>query len=92
VTVPIPPLEIAYAKDALAFLEGLPKKQRQQIVQKISRLATDPEPPGSKKLEGVQDGSDPVRRIRQGDYRMLYVVRPPTIVILDIDHRKDVYR
>jgi hypothetical protein len=33
-----------------------------------------------------------VYRIRHGDYRILYSVRPVIIVILDIDHRKDVYR
>ncbi|CAN5706212.1 hypothetical protein BH23GEM1_BH23GEM1_00570 [soil metagenome] len=39
----------------------------------------------------MQDGTEQVYRIRQGDYRVLYVVRETTIVILDINHRKDVY-
>jgi mRNA-degrading endonuclease RelE of RelBE toxin-antitoxin system len=38
------------------------------------------------------DGDCPVYRVRQGDYRILYSVRPIIIVILDIGHRKDVYR
>jgi mRNA-degrading endonuclease RelE of RelBE toxin-antitoxin system len=38
------------------------------------------------------DNENPVYRERQGDYRILYSVRPVIIVILDIDHRKDVYR
>jgi mRNA-degrading endonuclease RelE of RelBE toxin-antitoxin system len=55
-------------------------------------VAHRPTPPGSKKLQGVMDGENPVYRARQGDYRILYSVRGVIIVILDIDHRKDVYR
>jgi len=91
VTVP-PPRDLAYANSALVFLEGLPKKQRRQVVEKISRLLADPMPPGSKQLENVLEGGDPVRRIRQGEYRVLYVVRESRILVVDIDHRKDVYR
>ena len=56
----------------------------------------NPKPPGCKQLHNVQDKDDPVYRIRSGDYRVLYVVREstkePAVVILDIGHRKDVYR
>jgi mRNA interferase RelE/StbE len=83
---------ISYTESALGFLEGLPRKQRRQIIEKIARLALDPEPSGSRQLEGVRQGADPVRRIRQGDYRVLYVVQESTVTILDIGHRKDVYR
>jgi hypothetical protein len=40
------------------------------------------------------DDGEPVYRERSGDYRILYVVRtnPDLVLILDIDHRKDVYR
>ena len=37
-------------------------------------------------------GAEPVYRVRQGDYRILYVVREIEVIVLDIDHRKDVYR
>ena len=87
-----PSYEFAYTEKALGFLQGLSTKHRQQVTQKIARLANDSKPPGCKQLHNVQDGDDPVYRIRSGDYRVLYVVREPTIVILDIDHRKDVYR
>lgn len=42
----------------------------------------------------MRDGEDQVYRVRSGDYRILYVVRgnPHQIVVLDIDHRRDVYR
>lgn len=84
--------ELAYTETALAFLEGLNLKYRRQIVAKIERLATEIRPPGCKLVQGVKDGENPVYRIRQGDYRVLYVVRESAVVILDIDHRKDIYR
>jgi mRNA interferase RelE/StbE len=83
----------AFSEAALNFLETVvPTKIRGQIKRRIEALAANPTPPGSKKLHGVLDGEYPVYRVRQGDYRILYSVRPIIIVILDIDHRKDVYR
>ncbi len=83
----------AYTESALRYLEStVPVKIRTQIKHRIGRLAANPLPPGCKKLIGVADGEYPVYRVRQGDYRILYSVRPVIIVILDIDHRKDVYR
>lgn len=39
-------------------------------------------------------GDEAVWRLRSGDYRILYVVKsnPEEIIVLDIGHRKDVYR
>jgi len=83
----------AYTEDALTYLETMvPLKIRRQIKRRIEALAANPTPPGSKKLQGIMDDENPVYRARQGDYRILYSVRGVIIVILDIDHRKDVYR
>jgi len=83
----------AYTESALRFLEvTVPAKLRGQIKRRIEKLAANPTPPGCKKLIGVTDGAYPVYRVRQGDYRILYSVRPVIIVILDIGNRKDVYR
>lgn len=83
----------AYAESALKYLETkVPVKIRGQIKRRIEALAANPTPQGSKKLQGVMDGENHVYRVRQGDYRILYSVRPVIIVVLDIDHRKDVYR
>jgi mRNA interferase RelE/StbE len=83
----------AFTQSALDYLEStVPTKIRGQIKRRIERLAANPTPPGSQKLHGVMDGETPVYRVRQGDYRILYSVRGVIIVILDIDHRKDVYR
>jgi mRNA interferase RelE/StbE len=84
----------AYSRDALAYLKTTPAKHRKQIVNKINGLAAQPHPANCKVVQGMTDGEDQVYRIRSGDYRVLYVVRenPAQIIILDIDHRKDVYR
>ena len=83
----------AYTETALKYLETtVPRKIRGQIKRRIEALAANPTPPGSKKLQGVMDGENPVYRVRQGAYRILYSVRGVIIVILDIGDRKDVYR
>ena len=84
----------AYSDQSLAFLKTLTSKLRRQIVSKIETLASNPCPPKSKLVRGMKDGQEPVRRIRSGDYRVLYTVRDndQLVVILDIGHRKDVYR
>ena len=83
----------AYSDTALKYLAtSVPPKIRRQIKNKVESLASNANPPGSKKLQGLMDGELPVFRVRAGDYRILYVVRGFIIVILDIGHRKDVYR
>lgn len=84
----------AYTERALSFVKTIPHKFRRQIVSKISDLAADPHPHGHKVVQGMKNGEEIVYRIRSGDYRVLYVVRnnPSHIVVLDIAHRKDIYR
>lgn len=86
----------AFTEPALEFLQKrVTPKERKQIKRKIETLAQEPYPPGCRKLQGPAYRDDePVYRIRSGDYRVLYLVRnsPGTIVVLDIGHRKDVYR
>ena len=81
-----------FHKAALKYLETLPPKLRKQVTQKARALHTNPHPVGSKKLQGEEtDEGEPIYRERSGDYRILYLVRVDEVVILDIDHRKDVY-
>lgn len=82
----------AYSTQSLRYLETIPKKFRKQIVAKVYTLASNPYPPLAKLVQGMSDGEERVYRIRSGDYRILYAVRGIIIVILDIGHRKNVYR
>jgi mRNA interferase RelE/StbE len=60
-----------------------------RVTKRIEGLAADPRPPGCEKLSG-QDRY----RVRQGDYRILYEVDDPGLVvtIVKIGHRREVYR
>ena len=66
------------------------KNDRQRIVARIQALAVDPRPKGSEKLAGYADR----HRVRQGIYRIIYLVDDERreITIFKIGHRKDVYR
>ena len=66
----------------------LPQATREAVVRRSRALGEEPRPPGSQKLSG-RDGY----RIRQGDYRVVYVIEPPDVVlVVKIGHRRDVYR
>jgi mRNA interferase RelE/StbE len=66
------------------------RRDRQRIVDRISRLADDPRPPGSKKLSVAQEQY----RIRQGNYRVLYSIEDAirVVTVVAVGNRKDVYR
>ncbi|MFI5307500.1 MAG: type II toxin-antitoxin system RelE/ParE family toxin [Polyangiales bacterium] len=76
-------------KSAAKELEAVPKKDREQLVGKIQKLAENPRPIGSEKLAG-----DDKYRIRHGVYRILYEVDDATIVVVvvRIAHRREAYR
>ncbi|WP_336986715.1 type II toxin-antitoxin system RelE/ParE family toxin [Altererythrobacter aquiaggeris] len=91
----MPYFGFAFTDRVLDFIEGLPPKIRRQVVKRAKALHTSPFPASAKKLKDVEtDEGEPVYRERSGDYRILYIVRsnPSLVLILDIDHRKDVYR
>ena len=63
---------------------------RRRIAKAIDALCTDPEPAGCVPLKSMPG----VLRLRVGDYRIVYQVSKDQHVIdvIDIDHRKDIYR
>lgn len=75
---------------AMKSLDGIPRKQRSQIAEKVGRLASEPFPRTAKKLQGIED----TYRIDSGDYRILYQVYQMrlTVLVVKIGNRKDVYR
>jgi len=66
-----------------------PKKDRQRIIGRISKLADNPRPPGCEKLSGQEK-----YRIRQGRYRIVYSIEDQDLIVyvVKVGHRKDVYR
>ncbi|MEO8854956.1 MAG: type II toxin-antitoxin system RelE/ParE family toxin [Ginsengibacter sp.] len=59
------------------------------LIDKIELLKTDPRPQGCKKLTGREGW-----RIRAADYRIIYEIKDDIlqIIVIEIDHRKQVYR
>ena len=67
----------------------LPSPVAVKIENSLLDLEEDPRPPGCKKLKGRK-----AYRIRVGDYRIIYEIEDNIlrIVVIDLGHRKDVYR
>jgi mRNA interferase RelE/StbE len=70
-------------------LKAIPKKDVKRIISAIRGLASEPRPPGAKKLSG-QDRY----RIRQGNYRILYTIEDEKLIVcvVRVGNRRDVYR
>ena len=81
--------EISILRRAQKELAKLPQSDYQRIRNAISNLANNPRPSGCKKLKGR-----PAWRIRIGDYRVIYEIRDRQliIVVIDVGHRRDIYR
>jgi mRNA interferase RelE/StbE len=70
-------------------IPSLPKKNREQIKKAIEeRLSIEPIGFG-KPLRHTLSG---YRRLRAGDWRIIYKIENDNVKILKIGHRKDVYK
>jgi len=71
-------------------IHKLPREDQLRVLRAIRPLASEPIPPGSRKVRGY----DEVHRIRVGTYRILYRIegRRLLIIILKIGHRREIYR
>jgi len=74
---------------AVKELEGIPRRDRRHIVNRIQGLSATPRPAGCEKLSG-QDRY----RVRQGPYRVVYAVddQARTVLVVKVGHRREVYR
>ena len=81
---------IEFSHRAAKAYHALPEDVRRRIEPKIDALAEHPRPYGARKIEGEETAY----RVRVGDYRILYEVhdRPLLILIMNVGHRRDVYR
>jgi len=80
---------VALARSAEKELQGLSRALVARIVSHLERLATEPRPPGCKKLKG----GDKEWRIRIGDYRVVYEIDDGAraVDVTRIAHRSEVY-
>jgi mRNA interferase RelE/StbE len=70
-------------------LPSIPPKDLSRIIERIKELANDPYPHGAVRLKGREEW-----RIRQGDYRILYIIEEQivTIFVVKVGHRREVYK
>jgi mRNA interferase RelE/StbE len=81
---------ILIANPAAKQLDALPEQTARRVHAAIIALADNPRPHGCKKLRAWP----PLYRIRVGDYRVVYDVddHTQTVLVLHIEHRRDIYR
>lgn len=74
---------------ALRFIRNQSKKIQGQLLDAIDTLKTNPLAEQSTTLKGKPE----FRRIRSGEYRIVYYVVPdqPKVLVLRIGNRRDVY-
>ena len=80
---------IVFKKSVAKDFRQIPKKDIRRIIKRIDSLKEDPRPVGVEKLSG-----DEKYRIRQGQYRILYMIEDEiiTVTTVKVGHRRDVYR
>jgi len=82
---------VIVTKEALKEVDSIGQRSdRTRIMDRIRKLADNPRPHGSQKLNGPFERY----RLRQGDYRILYEIRDEVLIVsvVHVGHRKDVYR
>jgi mRNA interferase RelE/StbE len=92
VTKTEPRWEVIVSRQANKVLQRLPRNLLARIDEAIQALATDPRPPGCKKLSGTR--YDNLYRVRVGDWRISYAVEEERLIVLvlEVSSRGDAYR
>lgn len=83
---------LSFSDKALKSLRKIQKPDSERIVSALEELALDP---GNKSnVKRLSNHADAVYRLRVGNYRVLYdqhdVIR--VIEVIDVGHRKDIYK
>jgi mRNA interferase RelE/StbE len=73
--------EILLHRRAEKVLRRLPQDTLRRIDRAITALATNPRPPGCKKLAGYQN----LYRVRVGDWRISYAVEDDRLIVLVLE-------
>jgi mRNA interferase RelE/StbE len=76
---------IDLSRQAAAFLEGLPAKQARQIAERLQALAIAPSALPTELLRGYA----PLRRLRAGEYRIIFAVSDDIVEVRLIGKRND---
>lgn len=80
--------KITYHEDVKEDLENLPKKEATRIVNKLEAVLSE-RPASFPQLKGKYAG---LRKLRIGNYRVIFEIIGNEVIVLRIGHRKDIYR
>lgn len=81
-------MRVLIAPDAQDEVLGLPVTMRARLDAIITRLESWPKVSGAKPLRGAWKGH---YRIRMGDWRVLFKIMRPNLIIVRVAHRSAVY-
>ncbi len=85
------PYSVKFKPSAAKDLKKLPAPTRKQISQKLGYYCSQPDPlKYAAKLTGFSGGGD--YRFRIGRYRVVFDLAKDTIIVLYVEHRREIYR
>ena len=77
--------EIGFKRGVLTQIRSLPKKHRDQVLNKLEMLETDPHPDGNTKMK-VDDG---IYRLKSGNYRIFYTFEQRAVGVVQVRTRNE---
>ena len=83
-------MDIVYHRRALKELRGIPKVDRERILERLRAYGADPDNPRHAVVALV--GEKPVCRLRVGDWRVLFDRQTDRIEVRGVRHRREAYR
>lgn len=80
---------VQITQKVIKSIEGIDTRYKKKIIERIDLIEIDPRHNGSEKLSG----KDNTYKTRVGKYRIVYEIydKKVLIVIVRVDHRKQVY-
>ena len=84
-------MTIEWGNKAIRDMRRLPARERERIIAKIEQYAANP---ASLARQVVALTGGPYRRLRVGDYRVIFNVEqghPVVMVVLRVRHRREAY-
>ena len=84
-------MTIEWGSKAIRDMRRLPARERERIIARIEQYAANP---ASLARQVVALTGGPYRRLRVGDYRVIFNVeqgRPTIMVVLRVRHRREAY-
>jgi mRNA interferase RelE/StbE len=82
------PVRVVLLANAQQDIDALPTTVKARVLEIVERLAKWPDVSGAKPMRGDLKGHF---RIRTGDWRVLFRVVSPDVIIVRVAHRRDVY-